>query len=94
MEDSDLDFIGPNSSDNNHYNLYGYDTSDAFEPIGPFCYICGYEVGIASGIGWSVAGMKKANLPPGVFTARELINEQSGYPLYWSALYRLEYASR
>lgn len=63
MEDSELDFVDSSPSDNNHYNLYNNDTPGAFKPIDSSCYSCGYEVGIASGMGWSVAGMKQGQSP-------------------------------
>jgi len=41
------------------------------------------------GTGMVCSRNEKAKPPPGVLTARELINELSRYPLYWSAFYRL-----
>lgn len=59
MDDSDL-FADCTSSDSDDYHHYDDDTSDVFEPYDPLCYICGYDIGVALGLGWSVAGMKKA----------------------------------
>lgn len=61
MDNSDL-FASVISSESDGYYRYD-DTSDAYEPCDPLCYICGYDIGVASGLGWSVAGMKRPSLP-------------------------------